>query len=334
MKKHIYIYSPSGAVRDKAAFKRGVARLETLGHEVEVDEAALASHLRFAGDDQTRLAAIHRACASGADVALISRGGYGLTRILPGIKYKTVAKAIDKGTQFVGISDFTAFQSAVLAHSGSVTWAGPALCEGFGVGGEPDMTDGHGYGEVPVPDDIMEACFDDFLSGQGEGAGWRVNKPAPQKSIDLIAMGPIDTPASVDFDIKNSVLWGGNLTVLASLLGTPYFPSIKGGLLFLEDVGEHPYRIERMLTQLLHSGVLARQKAVVLGQFTEFKLVPHDRGFKLESVVNWLRQQLKIPVLTNLPYGHVATKVLLPVGAKMDLILEGRDALLFWGDAH
>jgi muramoyltetrapeptide carboxypeptidase len=334
MNKHIYIYSPSGAVRDKAAFKRGVARLEALGHEVEIDEAALASHLRFAGDDETRLAAIHRACASGADVALISRGGYGLTRILPGIKYKNVAKAIDRGTQFVGISDFTAFQSAVLTQSDSVTWAGPALCEGFGVGGKPDMTDGHGYGEVLVPDDIMEACFDDFLSGQGEGAGWRINKPATQKSIDLIAVDPIDTPTRVYFDIKKSVLWGGNLTVLTSLLGTPFFPCIKGGLLFLEDVGEHPYRIERMLTQLLHSGVLARQKAVILGQFTEFKLVPHDRGFKLESVVNWLRQQLKIPVLTNLPYGHVATKVLLPVGAKTDLILEGRDALLFWGDAH
>ncbi len=81
-KKHIYIYSPSGAVRDKAAFKRGIARLKTLGHEVEVDQDALASHMRFAGDDETRLAAIHRAAASGADVALISRGGYGLTRIL------------------------------------------------------------------------------------------------------------------------------------------------------------------------------------------------------------------------------------------------------------
>ena len=334
MKKRIYIYSPSGAVRDKAAFKRGITRLETLGHEVEVDEAALASHLRFAGDDETRLAAIHRACASGADVALISRGGYGLTRILPGIKYKTVAKAIDKGTQFVGISDFTAFQCAVLAHSGSVTWAGPALCEGFGVGGKPDMTGGQGYGEVPVPDDIMEACFDDFLTGQGEGAGWRINKPTPLKPNNLIASDPIDTTARVEFSIKNAILWGGNLTVLTSLLGTPYFPSIKGGILFLEDVGEHPYRIERMLTQLLHSGVLAHQKAVILGQFTEFKLVPHDRGFKLESVVNWLRQQLKIPVLTNLPYGHVATKVLLPVGEKTDLLQEGRDALLFWGDAH
>jgi muramoyltetrapeptide carboxypeptidase len=96
-------------------------------------------------------------------------------------------------------------------------------------------------------------------------------------------------------------------------------------------VGEHPYRIERMLTQLLHAGVLARQKAILMGQFTEFKLSGHDKGFKLQTVVRWLRSQIKAPVLTNLPYGHVATKVLLPVGAKADLVAEGRDALLFWG---
>ena len=102
-------------------------------------------------------------------------------------------------------------------------------------------------------------------------------------------------------------------------------------MLFLEDVAEHPYRIERMLSQLLHAGVLARQKAIILGQFTEFKLLPHDKGYKLQTVVDWLRQQIKVPVLTNLPYGHVATKVLLPVGAKVDLLVEGRDALLYWG---
>lgn len=331
MKKHIYIYSPSGAVRDKAAFKRGVARLQGLGYEVEIDEAALTSHLRFAGDDATRLAAIHRAAASGANVALISRGGYGLTRILDGIHYKKVAKAIDRGMQFVGTSDFTAFQNAVLARTGAVTWAGPALCEGFGVGGKPDMTDGHGYGEVPVPDDIMEACFDDLISGQGEGAGWRQHRNAKQNATPTIAKKSLDTGPEDSFEIKKSVIWGGNLSVLTSLLGTPYFPEIKGGILFLEDVGEHPYRIERMLTQLLHAGVLARQKVILMGQFTEFKLVPHDRGYKLETVVNWLRQQLKAPVLTNLPYGHVATKVLLPVGAKANLMVEGRDALLFWG---
>jgi muramoyltetrapeptide carboxypeptidase len=322
MKKHIYIYSPSGAVRDKAAFKRGLARLQALGHEVEVDSAALASHLRFAGDDATRLAAIHRAAASGADVALISRGGYGLSRILGGIAYKKVAKAIEQGMLFVGHSDFTAFQNAVLARTGAVTWAGPALCEGFGVGGKPDLLDAHGHGEERLPDDIMEACFDDLLQGQGEGAGWRQHR---ESSVNAA------TDSATAFSAKNAVVWGGNLSVLTSLLGTPYFPQINKGVLFLEDVAEHPYRIERMLTQLLHAGVLARQKAVLLGQFTEFKLVPHDRGYKLSTVVSWLRQQTKVPVITNLPYGHVATKVLLPVGAKADLLIEGRDALLFWG---
>jgi muramoyltetrapeptide carboxypeptidase len=317
MKKHIYIYSPSGAVRDKAAFKRGVARLQAMGHEVELDADALSSQQRFAGDDATRLAAIHRAAASKADVALITRGGYGLTRILPGIHYKKVAKAIEHGMLFVGISDFTAFQSAVLARTGAITWAGPALCEGFGVAGEPD--------------DIMTACFDDLLLGQGEGAGWRQHRDAMTSQSSVGEVEAVTAPVKASFSVSNAHLWGGNLAVLTGLLGTPYFPDVKGGILFLEDVGEHPYRIERMFTQLLYSGVLARQKAIVMGQFTEFKLVPHDRGFKLQSVVDWLRTRVKIPVLTNLPYGHVATKVLLPVGAKSDLSVEGREALLFWG---
>ena len=297
----IYIYSPSRAVRDKAAFRRGIQRLRALGHEVEVDVDALTSSQRFAGDDATRIAAITRAANSGADVALISRGGYGLTRLLPSLPYALISKAIDKGMQFVGLSDFTAFQLAVLAKTGSITWQGPALGEDFG--------------SVDPPDEIMQACFDDLLQEQGEGAGWRLNKD----QIDI------------ELNILNAKLWGGNLSVLVSMLGTPYFPKIKGGILFLEDVGEHPYRIERMLTQLIHSGVLAQQKSIVLGQFTNYKLVPHDKGFKFSSVVAWLRSQVKVPVLTELPLGHVATKVLLPVGAKVDLACQGRDALLVWG---
>ena len=321
VKKHIYIYSPSGAVRDKAAFKRGVRRLETLGHEVEVDADALASHQRFAGDDETRLSAIHRAAASGADVAMISRGGYGITRILGGIRYKALAKSIEQGTQFVGISDFTALQLALLAKTGSTTWAGPAVCEGFGVGGKTDLLGGKGMPQAQGPDDIMEDCFNDMVTGQGEGTGWRQNREpgAPQDAV---------------VRVKKAMIWGGNLAMLTSLVGTEYFPEVKGGILFLEDVGEHPYRIERMLTQLLHAGVLARQQAILLGQFTEYKVSAHDKGFKLATVVNWLRSQTKTPILTNLPYGHVATKVLLPVGAKADLLAEGRDVLLFWGLDH
>ena len=115
---HIYIYSPSSAVRDKAAFKRGVKRLQTLGHAVELDTDALSSAMRFAGDDATRIAAVTRAAASGADVALTSRGGYGLTRILKDLPYKAIAKSIERGTQFAGLSDFTPLQCALLTNTG------------------------------------------------------------------------------------------------------------------------------------------------------------------------------------------------------------------------
>lgn len=318
---HIYVYSPSSAQRDKASFRRGIKRLESLGHAVEMDQDALATHMRFAGDDATRLAAIHRAAASGADVAMISRGGYGLNRLLADINYKAVHKAIDKGMSFVGYSDFTAFQCAVLARTGGVTWVGPTVGEDFGVAGEPD--------------DIMEACFDDLVRGQGEGAGWRL--PRPRTPADAVAGATgakqLGLPGTGK-TIRDAVLWGGNLAVLTSLLGTPYFPAVKSGILFLEDVAEHPYRIERMLSQLLHAGVLAQQKAIVLGQFTRYKATPNDKGYKLQTAVDWMRGKLKIPVLENLPFGHVPTKVVLPFGASVELLVEDRDALLYWGHSH
>ena len=319
MKKHIYIYSPASAVRDKAGFKRGVKRLEKLGYDVEIDAAALATRQRFAGDDETRLAAIHRAAASGADVALISRGGYGLTRILADINYKAVAKSIAKGTEFVGFSDFTAVQMALMAKTGAVTWAGPALIDDFGA--------------AAGTDEIMEACFDDLVTGQGEGSGWQLPKPA----INSTAYQSDDATqyaANSAYSINNAVLWGGNLAMLASLVGTPYLPPVKNGILFIEDVGEHPYRIERMLAQLLQAGILAQQKAIIFGQFTNYKLVSHDKGFKLASVVQWLQARIKARVLTGLPFGHVATKVLLPVGQHVTLDVEGRNAFLLWGHQH
>ena len=306
MSKHIYIYSPASAVRDKAAFKRGIARLKALGHEVEIDEAALVVHQRFAGDDAARVAAIGRAAASRADVALISRGGYGLTRILDALPYKALAKAIERGTEFVGLSDFTALQHALFAKTGAVTWGGPAVGEDFGA--------------EAGADDIMEACFDDLLSGQGEGTGWRM----PVRDAQLKVR-----------PIHDATLWGGNLCVLTSLLGTPYFPAVDKGVLFIEDVNEHPYRIERMLDQLRLAGVLGRQRAIVFGQFTGIRKVPgYDRGFGLDSVIDRLRSLLKVPVLAGLPFGHVPTKVLLPVGAKVELAVDGRDVFMVWGHRH
>jgi muramoyltetrapeptide carboxypeptidase len=302
--KKIYIFSPSSAVRDRSVVRRGVQRLRAMGHDVELDEAAFAKSMRFAGDDEVRLAGIDRATASGADVAMTTRGGYGLTRLLPQIRYKQVAKAIDRGMHFVGLSDFTAFQNAVLAKTGATTWSGPAVEEDFGVEGEPD--------------EIMQACFQDLVSGQGEGAGWQLPRAEMREKA---------------FQTKGT-LWGGNLAMITSLVGTPWMPQIRGGVLFLEDIAEHPYRIERMLAQLLYSGVLARQKAILLGQFNNYKLYPHDRGYRFQTVVDWLRSQVKAPVFTGLPFGHVPTKVCLPVGAQVHVAVEGRDAFVLWGHRH
>jgi len=116
------------------------------------------------------------------------------------------------------------------------------------------------------------------------------------------------------------------------LIGTPYYPDVRGGILYLDDLAEHPYRIERMLTQWLHAGILARQKTIVLGAFTHYTLTSHDAGFQFNTVVDRLRQQLKVPVLTDLPFGHVATKVCLPFGTQAQLMVHGRDALLLWAD--
>ena len=306
---HIYIYSPSGAVRDTAGFRRAVQRLQALGHAVEIDPDALTSHQRFAGDDATRMAAITRAASSKADVALITRGGYGLTRILPALPYKKIAKAIERGTRSVGLSDFTALQTALLAQTPAhpLTWSGNLLVDD--------------WGQAAGTDDITQACFEEMLDGSSEGAGWYVGKKdEPDASL-----------VTLPKPVSNATLWGGNLCVLTSLLGTPYFPDIRKGVLFLEDVAEHPYRIERMLTQLLHAGVLDRQQAILLGQFTDYQLIAHDKGYTLKTVVQWLRTQTKTPILTGLPHGHVATKVLLPVGARVDLHAQGRERLLLWG---
>ena len=300
---HIYIFSPSGAVRDKAALRRAVKYFAKQGHDVELDPDALSSEQRFAGNDESRLLAMARAAASGADVVMLTRGGYGITRLMKKIPYKAIAASIKQGTLWVGHSDFTALQMGLLAKTGAHTWAGPHACADFG---------------ALAVDDIMHDCFDDMVQGRGEGAGWRL--PAS----DLMHLPKRAMLA------EDAVLWGGNLSVLCTLLGTPYLPAIENGVLFLEDVAEHPYRIERMLTQLLHAGVLAKQQAIVLGQFTDYKLTAHDKGYKLDSVVAWLRSQVKVPVLTGLPFGHVPTKLCLPVGQKLSLLREGREAFLLW----
>lgn len=298
--RSLTIHSPSGVVAQGAALTRAQRHLRRLGFDAHVDDSARARSQRFAGDDDTRLAALHRVARDGRDIALASRGGYGLTRLLDRIDYPLIAQSIDAGKRWVGYSDQTAFQLAVLAHTQRSTWAGPLACDDFGRTPE--------QGGV---DDITEACFAEAMRGELEAIGFR-------------------TEAGFDGLQARGTLWGGNLCVLLSLLGTPHWPRLKGGILFLEDVNEHPYRIERSLLQLQQAGVLDAQKAVVLGGFTDYRKSPLDRGYTLRSAVEHLRGVTRTPILTGLPFGHVPTKVCLPVGRRATLVVEGRDAMIGW----
>ncbi|WP_310462021.1 LD-carboxypeptidase [Sphaerotilus sp.] len=296
------IYSPSGVVLKSAAIKLAAKRLGALGFDVQIDESAIAKFQRFAGNDDLRLAALHRVAQAAPSVAMASRGGYGLTRLLDRIDWPLLADAAARGTRWVGYSDQTALQMGLLAHTKTASWAGPLACEDFGRA----EADG-GLDEV-TPD-----CFREAMSGELEAVGFR-------------------TEAGFDgLDVKGT-LWGGNLSVLCSLLGTRHWPKIKGGVLFVEDVNEHPYRVERQLLQLHQSGVLAAQKALVLGYFGNWKKSPLDRGYNLKAMVAHLRSVCDTPILTGLPFGHVPTKVTLPVGVKIELVVQGRDVLMLWGD--
>ncbi len=290
------LFSPAGVVAQAAPLRLAARRLKAFGFDVHADESALTKHQRFAGDDDTRLATLHRIAKQAPSVALATRGGYGLTRLLDRIDWKRLAQAVDQGTRWVGYSDMTALHLALLAHTKAESWAGPMACGDFG---------------VETLDEITPEVFVEAMTGLLEALGFRTDD-----GFDGL-------------DVKG-VLWGGNLAVVNSLLGTDHWPKVKGGVLFLEDVNEHPYRIERQLLQLHQAGVLDKQKAVLLGSFTDFRKSPLDRGYTLKTVVAHLRSVTKTPILTGLPFGHVPTKLCLPVGRKVSLAVQGREAFIGW----
>jgi muramoyltetrapeptide carboxypeptidase len=300
------LFTPSGVLPSTSALRLAARRLAKLGFAVHVDEAATARHQRFGGDDDTRLAALHRVAKQAPSIAMATRGGYGLTRLLDRIDWASMARSVAQGTRWIGHSDFTVLQLGLLAHARGITWAGPMACYDFGrESGE------HGKKSMEAVDDVTRDCFLEAMRGELEAVGFR-------------------TDAGFDgLDVKGT-LWGGNLCMVASLLATPHWPRIKGGVLFIEDVNEHPYRIERMLLQLQQAGVLDAQKAVLLGAFSDFKISPLDRGYTLRHMVAQLRKVTRTPILTGLPFGHVPTKVSLPVGAKVQLVVQARDVLLGW----
>ncbi|MGO3743699.1 LD-carboxypeptidase [Kerstersia sp.] len=296
----IYVMSPAGAIRDPAVLARGVEHLRALGFTVTLDPAAAGRYQRFSGTDEERLAAFERARLQPAEIVMATRGGYGLSRLLPYLDWAGWAAS---GKRFVGYSDCTAFSLGLLALTGAGSDAGPMVCGDFG---------------AAEPDPRMTASF---LAAR-EGAALLADF-AP-----LLPAGGAHGASAGALRCEGT-LWGGNLALVASLIGTPYLPVVPGGILFLEDIGEAPFRVERMLSQLLHAGILAQQQAILLGRFTESGDPARQDGHDMAQVFDWLAQQVDTPLIGGLPHGHVPEILTLPVGARVRFELEpGRARLM------
>jgi muramoyltetrapeptide carboxypeptidase len=279
----IALVAPGGYAPEPEAVTRGIARLEAQGILVHNYYEHDKRYLRFGGTDQARLAQLNAAAADpDVQIVLALRGQYGMTRLMPHIDFDRMA---DSGKIFVGYSDITDFHMGLYARRGAISYAGPMFAGDFGAAEPVGFT----------LDNFWDCLKGPTHTVAGQGAG---------------------NPA---LDVAGTV-WGGNLAMIASLLGTPWFPRIAGGILYLEDIAEHPYRVERMLLQLMQAGVLADQRAIVLGDFSGYRLSPADNGYDFDEMLAYIRATLPCPVLTGLEFGHIPRRVTIPFGAQGRLV--------------
>ncbi len=285
----------SGSV-NPASLQAAAERLRAHGVRVSVPDAALLQWRFFAGDDDARVRAFDAALDGDSDIVLFARGGYGVSRILHRIDWARVAKS---GKVFCGYSDITAFSLAALARANYVSYAGPLLVD-----------------VVAATDDVAANVYpwDQFMA------------VLKNKNFEYAPC-----VSDIDHGTKHieGTLWGTNLAMISHLVGTPFMPHIDDGILVIEDIAESPYRVERMLWQLKHAGILDRQRAVVLGQFTQCEPSPQLRyPYSMPEAIETLRQMVDCPVLTGFPFGHVARKTTLPMGAHARLSTDGANYTL------
>jgi muramoyltetrapeptide carboxypeptidase len=291
----IAIFAPGGRAQDGANLALGIQRLEQRGCIVHNYYDPAHAFQRFGATDIGRLAQLNAAVADpDVRVVMALRGQYGLTRLLPKIDFEAIAAS---GKIFVGYSDMTAFHMGLMAKTGAMSYAGPMFAGDFAV------------------DKAVSFTLDNF---------WQC-LAGPTHTITELATGNPSVNLS-------GTIWGGNLAMLVSLLGTEYFPLVEDGILYIEDINEHPYRIERMLLQLMQAGVLAKQKALVIGDISGYRLSPFDNGYDYDVMLAYLRSTLPLPVLTGLQFGHIPKRVTIPFGAQANLVSDGERFQLTMSD--
>ena len=294
------LIAPSG-VMDDAVFERGVKNLESFGFKVKVGNNIRAARGGYAGTVAQRLADLH-AMFLDKDVKAIwaARGGSGCTALLPGLQYDLIR---NNPKVLVGYSDITALHLAIYRHVGLVTFHGP----------------------------VAPSTPTDFAVTQMQAV---LMSPRRQTEINMSVENERKAATQSEFRLrtfKHGVaegrLIGGNLSVLSALIGTPYAADIENHLLFLEDVGEPPYRIDRMLTQLQQSvgkrgerDGLKRAAGIMLGVFTRSRPTDGDASLTLDEVLDDHFSAMPIPAASGYSFGHIPDQITIPIGinARLD----------------
>lgn len=290
--KHIHIISPSGAI-DNVLIDNAIARLEQWGYMVTVAPHARGRNGRFAGTEQERLSDLNEAlCLTDTDIILCSRGGYGLQQIADRIRIPDLHVPL-----VVGFSDITVLHSILGLHGLPTLHA--SMCKYIA-----SLPDTH-----PALHLLQRAL-------QGEKMTYSIHPHALQRTGE-----------------GEGILIGGNLSVLYGLQGTPYSLNClidnceTPPILFIEDVCERHYHIDRMLQNLRMSGVLARLGGMVIGQFTDCEDDPL-MGCTIHDTVMKAVSEYRFPVMMNFPAGHVERNVPLRLNVRWRLSVSSDGAQL------
>ena len=284
----IGIISPASSTDEFTRVERGVKYLEGLGYRVKVGANVGKNHGYLAGTDKERVDDIHSMFKDKNVKAIFTvRGGYGAFRLLDKIDYRVVK---NNPKIFVGYSEITSLQMAFLEKAGLMTFAGPMVAVDF-------------YDEISS---YTEENFWEIITSNKKPG--KLKFPDDQK-LPYLQKG-----------IASGRLIGGNLAVFAALLGTDYFPNLTGKILMIEDIGELPYRVDRLLNQLRLSGTFKKVKGIILGRFVDcHEHDPNKKTLTLGEVISDYVASLKIPSIYTFPHGHIKDFVTIPFGLKVNI---------------
>ena len=297
------IIAPSSPPQDPEAIDRAVEALERFGFIPKLADNVRSRRGFLAGSDRERAADVMQMFTDETVKAIIClRGGYGSARLLNLIDYRIIRR---HAKIFSGFSDITSLHCAFAKRVNMISMHAPMLNGGLQAEDVPEFT------RASFLRTVMEA------------------KP-PGSIISNYDKTNIST---VRCGVAEGRLIGGNLSVLCAAIGTPYEPSFKGKILFLEDVNEQPYRLDRMLTQLLNTGLLRHVAGMAVGVNKDCeddgkeKVIEEYRQSSADVMAERL-QSLGVPVVMGLPFGHVHLNATIPVGANARLDADNGDLMI------